>query len=152
MGFSVCLQVDCCKKLEMLVLDNTQPTNHSLNSDFSCVLVLVSSLNTDMSIVHNTGNKPIHNSLNPWIVIYIWKKNNNTLLVFKLNNMYYGFLITVSKTWSQRFSWRRERMEADWRLLQEDAHAWCATLARDWITRMIYNLSSLNLKVHVSVS
>lgn len=34
------LKVDCCKKLEMLVLDNTQPTNHSLNSDFSCVLVL----------------------------------------------------------------------------------------------------------------
>lgn len=51
--FAVFLQVDCCKKLEMLVLDNTQPTNHSLNSDFSCVLVLVSSLKTNMYIVHS---------------------------------------------------------------------------------------------------
>lgn len=52
-GFGLFLQVDCCKKLEMLVLDNTQPTNHSLNSDFSCVLVLVSIPNTDMYIVLN---------------------------------------------------------------------------------------------------
>lgn len=40
------LQVDCAKKLEMLVLDHTEPTNHSLNSDFSCVLVLVSTHQT----------------------------------------------------------------------------------------------------------
>ncbi|XP_062606213.1 growth arrest and DNA damage-inducible protein GADD45 beta-like isoform X1 [Saccostrea cucullata] len=34
------MKVDCAKKLEMLILDHTQPTDHSLNSDFSCVLVL----------------------------------------------------------------------------------------------------------------
>lgn len=79
---------------------------------------------------------------------YVWKE---LYWFLKLNFMYYGFFLTVSKSWSQRFSWRRERMEDDWWLLQEDAHAWCATLARDWITRMIYNLSSLNFKVHVSV-
>ena len=44
LNISLFYQVDCAKKLEMLVLDHTHPTDHSLNSDFSCVLVLVSSL------------------------------------------------------------------------------------------------------------
>lgn len=151
-GFDLFLQVDCCKKLEMLVLDNTQPTNHSLNSDFSCVLVLVSSLRHVYSTQY-TGNKPIHNYHKTDLLTHeLWNTIWKELYWFlKLNFMYYGFFLTVSKSWSQRFSWRRERMEDDWWLLQEDAHAWCATLARDWITRMIYNLSSLNFKVHVSV-
>lgn len=84
-GFDLFLQVDCCKKLEMLVLDNTQPTNHSLNSDFSCVLVLVSSL-LDMSIVHNIRVTNLYTIL----IKLIYKPMNcevrmkRTLLVFEI--------------------------------------------------------------------
>lgn len=87
-GFGLFLQVDCCKKLEMLVLDNTQPTNHSLNSDFSCVLVLVStcSPNTDMYIVLNIRVTNLYTIL----IKLIYKPMNcelrmkRTLLVFEI--------------------------------------------------------------------
>lgn len=85
-GFGLFVQVDCCKKLEMLVLDNTQSTNHSLNSDFSCVLVLVSSL-LDMSIVHNIRVTNLYTILIKLIYkpmnceIYLMKR---TLLVFEI--------------------------------------------------------------------
>lgn len=84
-GFGLFLQVDCCKKLEMLVLDNTQPTNHSLNSDFSCVLVLVSSLRHVYSTQYTVTNlytiliKLIYKPMN--CEIYLMKR---TLLVFEI--------------------------------------------------------------------
>lgn len=84
-GFDLFLQVDCCKKLEMLVLDNTQPTNHSLNSDFSCVLVLVSSLRHVYSTQYTVTNlytiliKLIYKPMN--CEIYLMKR---TLLVFEI--------------------------------------------------------------------
>lgn len=80
-GFDLFLQVDCCKKLEMLVLDNTQPTNHSLNSDFSCVLVLVSSL-LDMSIVHNIRVTNLYT-----IIIKLIYKPMNCEIPYKKNSI-----------------------------------------------------------------
>lgn len=71
LNISLFFQVDCAKKLEMLVLDHTHPTDHSLNSDFSCVLVLVSSLTAASGFSQALRISLYHYIYNPGSYSYI---------------------------------------------------------------------------------